>query len=155
SLPYLNQLRESMGGLDRSKTPSPFSTPPIPTDGLPRFVAEGPVPTAHHITQNEINKWLYQPRWEAIDLPLPPPSIQPGHWLIFLDKKGVGQRLTQQLQEQGNTCTLISAGKTTQTIDQHHYQVNPANPQEIKQTVGTALSTVRTPLLRGILHLWS
>src|SRR5262249_5932030 len=105
--------------------------------------------------QNEIKQWLYQLRWEMIDLPLPNPETQPGHWLIFLDRKGVGQRLVQQLQEQGQRCTLISSGESGRTIDPHRYQVNPANPQEIKQCVQTALAAVQTLPLRGVIHLWS
>src|SRR5437667_9531623 len=90
-----------------------------------------------------------------MDLPLLPPSIQPGHWLIFIDQKGIGQRLAQQLQEQEYSCSLIETGPTFQIIDQQRYQVNPANSQEIKQVVGTALAAVRTLPLSGVIHLWS
>jgi NAD(P)-dependent dehydrogenase (short-subunit alcohol dehydrogenase family)/acyl carrier protein len=68
---------------------------------------------------------------------------------------GVGQQLAQQLQMQGHTCSLIEASKSFQIIDQQHYLINPANPQEIKQAVGTALATVRTLPLHGVIHLWS
>jgi natural product biosynthesis luciferase-like monooxygenase protein len=184
SLPFLNQLRVQYNGTSwtrRGQDPvqeiasNVDRTPPVGTGsavacGLAPQVCTIPttpvrVPTG---TQNEINKWLYQLRWEVIDLPSPSPSIQPGHWLIFPDKKGVGQRLAQQLQEQGHSYSLITVGECFLTIDHHHYQVNPANSQEIKQAVGTALAAVRPsgPVgsglapdrwlrLRGVIHLWS
>ncbi len=104
---------------------------------------------------NEITNYLYQLRWEALDLPGSPQKMQPGHWLIFLDRKGIGQRLALQLQEQGHSSTLIEAGENFQTIDPHHYQASPAKPQEIKQCVRAALAAVHTLPLHGVIHLWS
>jgi phthiocerol/phenolphthiocerol synthesis type-I polyketide synthase D len=126
--------------------------------------ARSPLQTTHTVvadsksadTQNEINNWLYQLRWEAIKLPRQTASSQPGHWLIFMDKKGVGQRLAQKLQVQGHTYSLIEPGESFQVIDHQHYRINPASPQD----VGTALAAVRTTPgrnlpLRGVIHLWS
>jgi natural product biosynthesis luciferase-like monooxygenase protein/amino acid adenylation domain-containing protein len=165
SLPYLNKLRglsNGSVGTDREQAPSlqaPVRETVPYTDRTGRNMpatgfrtGASPVPTTR---QNEIKQWLYQLRWEAVDLPRSMAWASPGHWLVFLDQKGIGQHLSSQLREQGHTCTLIEAGRNFQLLDPHHYRINPSNPQEIKQAVGTALAAVQTLPLRGVVHLWS
>ena len=104
--------------------------------------------------QSELDQWLYQLNWEPTKLPTSAVPTTPGHWLIFADKQGIGQRLTQQLQEQGQSCSLIETGETFKVIGEQHYQVNPAQTEQIKQVTEEALR-INTLPLQGIIHLWS
>ncbi|NJO48508.1 MAG: methyltransferase [Leptolyngbyaceae cyanobacterium RM2_2_4] len=78
-------------------------------------------------------------------------ATDPGNWLIFADRTGVGQQLASQLQEQGDRCTVVYAASSDQGLQEEALPINPEQPeafQRLFQRVTTA------PTYRGVIYLW-
>ena len=56
---------------------------------------------------NDLKDSLYEITWQATDL-TGMDWTETGDWLIFADKKGVGQQLAEKLLQQGHRCQLIT-----------------------------------------------
>jgi NAD(P)-dependent dehydrogenase (short-subunit alcohol dehydrogenase family)/acyl carrier protein len=56
---------------------------------------------------NDLKDSLYEITWQATDL-TGMDWTETGDWLIFADKKGVGQQLAEKLAQQGHRCQLIT-----------------------------------------------
>ncbi len=80
-------------------------------------------------------RWHPQPLAEAVSPP------EPGGWLIFADKGGVGARLAEQLRAQGDVCTLVPAGSSLR-------------PDDLPRLVQSVTCPGQPPC-RGVVHLWN
>ncbi|MEM6753811.1 MAG: type I polyketide synthase, partial [Cyanobacteria bacterium P01_C01_bin.38] len=81
-------------------------------------------------------------------------GIEPGHWLIFADTTGVGEKLAQQLSQRECECSLVYRSEEYQQLNESTYQLNPAEPQEFEQLIEAIEAQSKLPL-RGVIHLWS
>jgi acyl transferase domain-containing protein/aryl carrier-like protein len=78
----------------------------------------------------------------------------PGHWLLFADRGGVGQRLADQLRSNRETCTLVFAGPAFVCQGPDRYDIDPAHDADMLHLLrAVAAPTERG--LRGIIHLWN
>lgn len=82
-----------------------------------------------------------------------------GTWVIFSDKKGLGKKITKQLDELGQKFVLVFAGETYQKIfdadtNAPYWEINPANLEDFDRFFQEALSDT-IDSLEGIIHLWS
>ncbi len=108
-----------------------------------------------HVTTQilpSLSNWFYQPQWQPsppLAERLPTPS---GSWLIFADKKGVGQALANRLQQQGSSCYLVTAGNEYKQVASDRYEIKPDELNDMQKLV-TAVTT-KSPDLSGIIHLW-
>ena len=112
-----------------------------------------------HDTQDLISDWLYDIQWQSKALRLSDQGAngaptQPGRWLIFSDSSGVGSSLQSMLAQRGESCIVISPGKTYESIQPGHYALNPADPAVFRQLLQDTLRDDQLPV-RGIVHLWS
>jgi acyl transferase domain-containing protein/aryl carrier-like protein len=86
-----------------------------------------------------VDDLIYAYRWHA--QPLAPPETtlasEPGRWLIFADRGGLGDRLAERLRSQGDACTLV-----------------PAEPSGAERLAGS-LDVADGPPIRGVVHLWN
>ena len=71
-----------------------------------------------------------------------------GGWLIFADAGGVGYRLADDLEAQGETCALVTTGETYMSLGQRRWQINPAEVDHYQRVLQD------TPC-SGVVHLWS
>ncbi len=104
--------------------------------------------------QPDLSGWLYQQEWKAaISTPLADHTSAQGHWLIFADQGGVGEKLAGHLQAAGGRCTLVHKNQE-ETFSQasDHFRLNPLDPEHYQY-----LLQVLPPsdLYRGVIHLWS
>ncbi|MDJ0569456.1 MAG: type I polyketide synthase [Pleurocapsa sp. MO_192.B19] len=99
---------------------------------------------------NLLYKIAWQPKTRSSQ---PEPKTKPSTWLLFVDSQGIGAQLAQQLEEQGDLCTVVSVGSCYQRKDKRNYQVNPAQLEDFKQLLQESLKN--QPPLEGIVHLWS
>ncbi|MCP4347108.1 MAG: SDR family NAD(P)-dependent oxidoreductase [Desulfobacterales bacterium] len=126
-----------------------------------------------HLRSDAVKDLLYQVEWQLIENPDPTidnhqstidnrqstidshqSSIDnPGLWLIFADQSGLGQRLSELLEESGQNTFLAYAENGHETRPQT-YAVNPANSDDFEHFVQNALDASDYPL-KGIIHLWS
>ena len=99
---------------------------------------------------------LYEVEWQLQErLALPPIVVtQPGKWLIFADRAGVGQALAEQLQARREKYVLIYPGETYEILEGGHRQINPANPEDFQRLVQETVGNNGLPC-RGVVHLWS
>ncbi|MBI9090213.1 MAG: amino acid adenylation domain-containing protein [Desulfobacterium sp.] len=76
----------------------------------------------------------------------------PGHWLIFSDHGGVGQKLTNLLASQGDSCIQVYTDTRFFRMEEDKYGVNPSNLEDFDQIFRLMPDTVSE---LGIIHLWS
>jgi myxalamid-type polyketide synthase MxaE and MxaD len=121
---------------------------------------------AQLVLKENLDDWLYELEWQlserndhlkeqkasAIGTP-----GNPGHWLIFTDRGGVGEALAMRLEAQGQRCIRVAAGDSFAHTDDYHYSVGPNQPENYSQLFHKLLDSVGSEqsTLRGIVHLWS
>jgi len=81
--------------------------------------------------RKNFSDWLYEVRWvEAGSREQGAGDREQGKWLIFSDRCGIGERLAERLEEQGEECLLVFSD-TIDTKDAHSYTrlfaENPGN----------------------------
>ncbi|NEO43916.1 MAG: SDR family NAD(P)-dependent oxidoreductase [Moorea sp. SIO4A3] len=103
--------------------------------------------------QGDLSNWLYQVNWQPQGIEGSLSSQNPGNWLIFADKSGLGAKLAQRLQAQGRHTLTVVPGESYQQLDSRHYTINPAQPEDFKQLF-QEIQVARFPL-QGVVHLWS
>ncbi len=59
--------------------------------------------------------------------------INVGHWLVFADTHGLGQKLADLLTARGEICTLVFAEKAYEQTAEHTFTLNPASLDDFKQ----------------------
>ncbi len=94
--------------------------------------------------------WLYQVDWREQPVQSEAKGMEPGQWLIFADRGGIGQRLAAQLSQQQHQVTLVSPDPQESAAVQ---QLASQDPEALHHLLETLQSQ---PLpLRGVIHLWS
>ena len=78
---------------------------------------------------------------------------QRGAWLIFADRKGVGEALARLLTSRGEACTVVLASDESRVLGQSEYEIDPSNPADYR-LIWEHASLALSPL-RGVVHLWS
>lgn len=122
------------------------------THGVKRSNQDNLVET--HTTS--LQDWLYELQWqlklqeEKESLPLE----QPGSWLIFTDKSGIGQKLAVLLKARGETCFIVTPGEAYKLSPEGQFCLNPSAPEQMHQLIQIILGEARSPC-RGVVHLWS
>jgi NADPH:quinone reductase-like Zn-dependent oxidoreductase/aryl carrier-like protein len=117
-------------------------------------------PGSPRAIQQHVSDWLYEIQWQTKSHPQRDPDSdsvrpeQPGAWLIFSDRRGVGPALRSRLEAQGEHCISIFPGKTYKKRGPRQYQLDPARPQDFQQLLQDAFGA-HQPRCRGIVHLWS
>ncbi|MCP4262401.1 MAG: SDR family NAD(P)-dependent oxidoreductase [Planctomycetes bacterium] len=102
---------------------------------------------------------LYEIDWQPVEQEIGDNGREaansPGSWLIFADREGIGDRLAERLQAQGESCVVVSHGETYQCLGAKHYCINPAVPEDFTRLLHDSLFVSDAPPCRGIVHLWS
>ena len=105
--------------------------------------------------KENLDDWLYELKWQpkeraSVDIT----ASSPGSWLIFADSSGVGESLRQILEAKGETCILVSHGKTYERTDSTHVCIRSDQPEDIRRLFESVADSDQ-PACRGIVHLWS
>ena len=79
-------------------------------------------------------------------------SEQPGTWLIFADKGGIGLLLAEKLRSHGNECVLVFADNVTAEFSHVFPSFDFENPKAYQELVKTFQDC---SACRGIIHLWA
>ncbi|MDB5313855.1 MAG: mycocerosate synthase [Gemmataceae bacterium] len=94
---------------------------------------------------------LYAYEWQPRPLAAADSSTgDPGAWLIFADRGGVGDRLAEQLRAGGAAVALVYPGTAFDRAGNGSYQIDPASADDMHQLV----RDLRQPV-RGIVQLWA
>nr|AEU11005.1 NpnA [Nostoc sp. 152] len=98
----------------------------------------------------DITDWLYEVAWQEVDKKQSTPNFS-GNWLIFADSQGLGQQLSEQLQNFGVNCTLVSAGVKYEKIEQQHYHIDSSQAEHFQKLLYDIGSQEQQ---LGIIYLW-
>ncbi|BAZ50018.1 beta-ketoacyl synthase [Nostoc sp. NIES-4103] len=101
------------------------------------------------------NDWLYQIAWQSqtLNLNRQLKAEKLGSWLIFADEGGMGLKLADLLEEQGQNCTIVTAGTKYKKLKQEHYQIDPSNPEDFQRLLEN-IGQYQPPN-QGVVYLWS
>ena len=95
-----------------------------------------------------LNDALYEPAWYARALRTPP-GLPAGHWLIFTDHRGIGERVVAGLRSRGAASVVVSLGREYRQDGEQVFQVDPLAPEHFQRLLRAI------PKVRGVVHLWS
>jgi thioester reductase-like protein len=103
--------------------------------------------------------WLYEIEWQLQPRqPAEPGKNNGSHdlgcWLIFADRGGPGQALSDRLQEQGHTCILVYPSEAYQSQENGTWRINPASLADFDRLFQEAVAPLDRPC-QGIIHLWN
>ena len=103
----------------------------------------------------DLKSHLYEVAWQPQAL-TSPPKEEPGSWLIFTDRGGIGEQIAQQLSEIGHHCILVQHVSAYKKLEAQHYQLNPTAPGDFQQLFQEVESSEKDGLTyRGLVYLWS
>jgi acyl transferase domain-containing protein/acyl carrier protein len=101
--------------------------------------------------------WLYEIDWLPSAHQSSAEAGAGGIWLIFADADGVGARLAERLEGQGQTCITVEAGQSYQRPadpgSANRLTLNPAEPDDFKRLLRETMAGGRLPC-RGVVYLW-
>jgi len=104
---------------------------------------------------SDLKNHLYEVAWQPQAL-TSPSKEEPGSWLIFTDRDGIGEQIAQQLSEIGHRCILVDSGSAYKKLQAQHYQLNPTVPGDFQQLFQEVESSENNKLRDfGIVYLWS
>ncbi|MDF5725917.1 MAG: type I polyketide synthase [Rhizonema sp. PD37] len=97
---------------------------------------------------------FYELQWQPKTLVKLESSLvrEPGNWIVFADRLGIGQSLAELLEAQGETCFVVHCSNEDRISQEGEILLDPADPkamQELIEQMGT-----QHPC-RGVVHLWS
>jgi acyl transferase domain-containing protein/acyl carrier protein/protein-L-isoaspartate O-methyltransferase len=83
-----------------------------------------------------------------------------GRWLVLADAAGVGDRLCELLEADGESCVLVKAGAESRQVDDRLHLVAADQPEALRGVLESILRadggvTAGSPSWRGIVNLWS
>jgi malonyl CoA-acyl carrier protein transacylase len=106
--------------------------------------------------QRQTKDLLYTFAWQAVegDRALSSSPSAMGNWLIFTDTAGTGHQLSDQLQQYGGSCVLVSPGLEYKKVGDRHYHINPSNPEDVQKLLAEITENGQMPY-HGVVHLWS
>ena len=105
--------------------------------------------------RSRLDNWLYEVAWQPA--PRPPGLTRnddaPGSWLIIADASGVGEALTRQLADHGQTCHVVTLGASFAALAPGRWQIAPAQPDHLRRLLRETRAGAAP--LRGVVHLAS
>jgi len=76
-----------------------------------------------------------------------------GTWLIFADRRGVGDDLARRLRERGARTVLAYCADTYEAVNADLFQVRPQNDEDLQHLFACIVSDPAE--FRDVVHLWS
>ena len=109
------------------------------------------------IQKRLLDDWFYKVSWHpsaGTAAPnLKPPSNRRGAWVIFADDNGVGAKLAERFEEQGEPCALVFPGKALEHLPSGEWRVHPGHLKDLEQLI-KEVSSVAEGGCAGVIHLW-
>ncbi len=103
----------------------------------------------------DIADWFYLPSWKRSLPPLRPPdsAVEQATWLIFGDTCGLGAQLARQLEQEGRTVVVVTAGEQWRRLDERAYSIRPAERADYEALIEDLRAGSMLP--QAIVHLWN
>ncbi len=104
--------------------------------------------------EEALDELLYASEWRLQPSPAQDQPDEPGTWLIFADRGGVGEQLAEKLRAAGGRCALVRPATEFRSAGEERYEINSGHAEDMTQLLQTVL-TPDQPACRGIVHLWN
>ena len=101
--------------------------------------------------------WFYLPSWKRS--PLPELAHQNQllekklRWLIFVDRREIGSRLVERLEQMDHEVVSVSAGDEFCQVSANHFTIRPQQPADYTALLSALQATNKIP--ERVVHLWS
>jgi len=105
------------------------------------------------VTKADIADWFYIPSWRRSLLPRQAVAQEISNWLFFVDECGLGEELSQQLEQAGHKVVAVRAGTTFAQEKENIYRLNPGQKSDYETLLAELLKREQYP--QYIVHLWS
>ncbi len=106
--------------------------------------------------QPQLQDWLYQVEWQLRNLEQrgTVPEDCRGRWLLFVDKRNLGNKLASMLEARGGSCAIVKSGEKYRLLGPRQFQVSPDVPRDYLRLLDELNAADRSPW-RGVIHMWS
>lgn len=101
----------------------------------------------------DIADWFYVPVWKQAQLPEVEEEKQQKCWLVFVDKQGVGNQISQRLAGNQQEVIQVSIGEKFQQLREGEYTLNPHNSEDYNYLCQELQSQGKLP--DHVVHLWT
>src|SRR5262249_46436372 len=112
-----------------------------------------------------LGNWFYEVQWQAKaqsrsgEAEVSARHDEPGAWLIFADRDGLGEGLAARLEDRGDTCLIVFTEQVESIAGagqdkRRRYWARPGDAAAIRRVIDEAVSS-KNGDLKGIVHLWS
>lgn len=116
--------------------------------------------------KEDIADWFYAPYWK----PSGPPSLpdawavagagaeadagaEPGSWLVFLDGRGLGERVVERLRSLGHSVATVAVGEAFARLGAGSYALAPGHGKDYDALLADLAAAGGLP--SRVLHLWN
>jgi acyl transferase domain-containing protein/acyl carrier protein len=104
--------------------------------------------------KQRVERLLYGLEWVSSNRPqLYGSGRHTSAWMVFTDGGGVGERLVEILESNGESCVTVSAGESYAELGPGRYQINAASFHDYVRLLSEALSS-QGRHFSGVVHLW-
>ncbi|NJK58277.1 MAG: SDR family NAD(P)-dependent oxidoreductase [Pleurocapsa sp. SU_5_0] len=112
----------------------------------------------HQVTlekKSDIADWFYIPSWKRsiASINQSRKTQVKSNILVFIDGRGLGFQLVEQLKQQGQDVTTVKVGSKFTPLSKGVYTLNPQQSEDYNTLLGELLAQQKIP--QAIVHLWS
>ena len=131
---------------------------PLPTYPFERqryWIADGRTPKPQPSIlgkKPDLADWFYLPSWKRSNLNSTKP-VTPTTHLLFADESGLGDKIVQRLQREGQTVITVKVGTEFKKLSDRLYHLNPQQKDDYHALCQELRE--RNELPKTILHLWT
>jgi acyl transferase domain-containing protein/acyl carrier protein len=97
--------------------------------------------------------WIYELAWKEKALWSSRVEPSTGSWVIFKDRRGIGDAIAAEMRAHGQECMIVSAGESFETQDPRCVCISPGEPDHFRKLF-KLLEKEGRPNCRGIVYLW-
>lgn len=106
--------------------------------------------------ESKYKDWFYNLQWQEQSYTSEDRSKvtrKNKNWVIFTDRTGVGQNLSELLRNRGETCLVVNYGET-ERVDEESFSIDPAVAEQMQKLIPKIQKLVSLAEC-NIIHLWS
>jgi acyl transferase domain-containing protein len=104
--------------------------------------------------KSAVKDWFYQPSWKRLPtLKQNSTMAESSCWIVFVDAKGLGNHLAQQLEQAGQTVITVTPATEFARSSDRHYTLNPHQPEDYETLLQLVLIRHSTP--QRVVYGWS
>lgn len=114
----------------------------------------------HHGTsgmgiQKPLPDWFYTVDWESREC-AGLPHTKECEWLVFTDQTGIGDELSDGLEQLGQRVVVVRPGLLYEQVNANEYRLNPCEPEHFRQLLrDSPLPHVHRAAQQNVINLWS